>query len=80
MSEQQLQRNDDQDEPPLTLRQMLQSVLAAAFGVQNDRNRTRDFSHGKPCHFVALGLLFTLGFVLLLYAAVRLVLRFSGAD
>ncbi|MBV2131723.1 DUF2970 domain-containing protein [Pseudomonas sp. MAP12] len=79
MSEQQPQRNDDQDKPPLTLRQMLQSVLAAAFGVQSGKNRARDFSRGKPSHFILLGLLFTGIFVLLLYSVVRLVLQLSGA-
>ncbi|MNM75097.1 hypothetical protein D3C81_868700 [compost metagenome] len=78
MSEQQPQRNDDQDEPPLTLRQMLQSVLAAAFGVQSGKNRARDFSRGKPSHFILLGLLFTGVFILLLYSVVRLVLQLSG--
>ncbi|MOA06492.1 hypothetical protein D3C78_1261280 [compost metagenome] len=79
MSEQQPQRNDDQDESPLTFRQMLQSVLAAAFGVQSGKNRARDFSRGKPSHFILLGLLFTGIFVLLLYSVVRLVLQLSGA-
>ena len=30
--------------PPLTFWEMLQSVLAAAFGVQSGKNRARDFS------------------------------------
>lgn len=78
MSEQQPQRNDDQDESPLTFRQMLHSVLAAAFGVQSGKNRARDFSRGKPSHFILLGLLFTGVFILLLYSVVRLVLQLSG--
>ena len=36
------------DNQPPTFLQMLQSVLAAAFGVQSGKNRARDFSHGKP--------------------------------
>ncbi|CAD5376822.1 conserved hypothetical protein [Pseudomonas sp. OF001] len=70
---------DKQHERPLGLRQMLQSVLAAAFGVQSNRNRQRDFSRGKPSHFILLGLLFTLLFVLLLFGVVRLVLNLAGA-
>lgn len=70
---------DERPDQPLNLRQMLQSVLAAAFGVQSNRNRTRDFSRGKPSHFILLGLLFTGLFVLLLFGVVRLVLRLSGA-
>ena len=68
------------DTQPLTLRQMLQSVLAAALGVQSNKNRARDFTRGKPSHFIALGLLFTGLFVLLLFALVKLVLHLSGAS
>ena len=65
-------------EQPLGLREMLQSVLAAAFGVQSNKNRARDFSRGKPSHFILLGLLFTVVFVLVLFGVVSLVLRASG--
>lgn len=73
--------NDERkdDERPLTLWQMLQSVLAAAFGVQSSKHRARDFSRGKPSHFIILGVLFTLVFVLLLVATVKLVLHLAGA-
>ena len=63
---------------PPTFWQMLQSVLAAAFGVQSGKNRARDFSQGKPSHFIALGVLFTLGFVLTVFSVVKLVLYFAG--
>lgn len=68
----------DKDDAPLTLREMLQSVLAAAFGVQSGKNRTRDFSRGKPSHFILLGVLFTLLFALTLFALVKLVLHLAG--
>ncbi|MGA6097220.1 DUF2970 domain-containing protein [Stutzerimonas marianensis] len=66
--------NDEQPPKSLTLRQMLQSVLAGALGVQSAKNRMRDFSHGKPSHFILLGLGFTLLFVLVLLGVVKLVL------
>ena len=69
--------NDQPPQPP-TLWQMLQSVLAAAFGVQSGKNRARDFGHGKPSQFIALGLLFTLCFVLTVFGVVKLVLYFAG--
>ncbi|HYQ39964.1 MAG TPA: DUF2970 domain-containing protein [Pseudomonas sp.] len=78
MSEQQPQPSHTPGKQRLSWRQMLQSVLAAAFGVQSNRNRLRDFSHGKPSHFIVLGLLFTGLFVLLVYGVVRLVLGLSG--
>lgn len=70
--------NDDPQNRPPSFWQMLHSVLAAAFGVQSGKNRARDFTHGKPSHFIILGVGFTLAFVLLLYALVRLVLHLAG--
>ncbi len=69
--------NDDQDKP-LTLWEMLQSVLSAALGVQSGKNRSRDFSRGKPSHFIILGVLFTAVFVLVIFVVVKLVLHMAG--
>ena len=69
----------DPDNNPLSFWQVLLSVLAAAFGVQSGKNRQRDFSRGKPLHFVAIGLLATALFVLLLYGTVQLVIYFATA-
>ncbi|ARU88368.1 DUF2970 domain-containing protein [Pseudomonas sp. M30-35] len=69
---------DEQDDKPLTTWEMLHSVLAAAFGVQSGKNRSRDFSRGKPRQFIILGVLFTACFVLLIAGIVQLVLYFSG--
>ena len=69
---------DEPDDKPLKFREMLGSVLAAALGVQSGKNRTRDFSRGKPAHFIALGVAFTLGFVVLVLAVVKLVLSIAG--
>ncbi|MEO4049348.1 DUF2970 domain-containing protein [Pseudomonas sp. CAU 1711] len=69
---------DDDKDKPLTFREMLQSVLAAAFGVQSGKNRARDFGRGKPSHFILLGVLFTALFVLLLFGLVKLVLGLAG--
>ena len=62
-------------EPPLTFWQMLGSVFAAAFGVQSSKNRERDFSRGKPLHFILLGIGFTVLFVLTVALVVSVVLR-----
>ena len=56
--------DDPVDNKPPTFWQMLHSVMAAAFGVQSGKNRARDFTHGKPSHFVILGILFTAVFAL----------------
>jgi hypothetical protein len=66
----------DSPKPP-TFWQMLHSVMAAAFGVQSQKNRARDFTHGKPSHFVIMGILFTAAFALVLLGIVQLVLYFA---
>jgi hypothetical protein len=53
----------DKDQPPLSFKQMVHSVLAAALGVQSGKNRERDFTRGKPSHFILLGIAFTLVFM-----------------
>ena len=67
----------DNNKPP-TFWQMLHSVMAAAFGVQSGKNRARDFTHGKPSHFVILGILFTAVFALTLFGIVKLVVYLAG--
>jgi hypothetical protein len=66
------------DAPPPTLWQTVGSVAASFFGVQSRGNRQRDFSRGKPLHFIIIGLLMTVAFVLVLWAAVRFALHSAG--
>lgn len=68
---------EPEDSKPPTFWQMLHSVIAAAFGVQSDKNRERDFTHGKPIHFAVIGLTFTVFFAALLFGVVNLVLYFA---
>ncbi|AVU77228.1 DUF2970 domain-containing protein [Pseudomonas sp. Fig-3] len=70
--------DDPIDNKPPTLWQMVHSVLAAAFGVQSGKNRARDFTHGKPSHFVVLGIAFTVIFALTLFGIVKLVVHLAG--
>lgn len=65
------------DKPP-TLWQTIKSVAASFFGVQSSKNRERDFKHGKPMHFIAVGLAATIVFVLLVLLVVRMALRQAG--
>ncbi len=60
-----------------SLREVIGSVAAAFFGVQSSRRRRRDFTHGKPWHYVVVGLLMTAGVVMLFRAAVELALRYA---
>ena len=54
------------------------SVLASMFGVQSNRQREADFTHGKPSQFIIVGLVVTAVFVLLIWGVVTLVMRLSG--
>ncbi len=68
----------DEERKSLTLREMLQSTIAGALGVQSGKNRERDFNRGKPSHFIMLGLGFTVVFVLAILGVVKLVLYLAG--
>lgn len=54
--------------------QVVGSLLAAAFGVQSQKNRERDFSHGDPKRFVITGIVLTVLFMVVVLGIVRLVL------
>ena len=73
----QTQRPPD-ERPSMTLWQVIKSTLAAAFGVQTEAARQRDFTRGSPAVFIIAGLVFTAVFVVLLLVIVNVVL--SGAS
>lgn len=62
------------DKGKISFLSVLQSTVAAAFGVQADRNRQRDFNSGKPWIFIVAGIIFVVAFVLAVYTVVQLVL------
>ncbi len=62
----------------VSLLAVIKSVLAAFFGVQSTKNRERDFTHGKPWHYIVVGLLMTGIFLLLVWGLVALVLKLAG--
>lgn len=62
----------------VTVLQIIQSVLASFFGVQSRKNRERDFTHGKPSHFILAGLILTVAFILMIWGIVKLVLHIAG--
>ncbi|NLO79852.1 MAG: DUF2970 domain-containing protein [Xanthomonadaceae bacterium] len=61
-----------------TFWQVVLSILAAAFGVQSQQARIRDFTYGNPAAYIIGGIIFTVLFVLILVAIVRLALRAAG--
>ena len=67
-------KDGDRPSGRLSILQVAQSVLAASFGVQSERNRARDFSQGSARTFIIAGLIGTVLFILTVYTVVRLVL------
>jgi len=65
---------NEPSEDKLSWLQVFGSVFAAAFGVQSEKNRERDFSKGNIWVFAAAGIVFTAGFVLTVWLVVKLVL------
>ena len=52
---------------------VMQSTLAAAFGVQSQKRHERDFREGRASSFIIAGVVFTVLFVLILLAVANLV-------
>ena len=65
----------DPKETQTRLKNLLQSVLAAALGVQSNKNRERDFTEGNAGAFIIAGVLFTAVFVASVLVVVQLVLN-----
>ena len=57
-----------------TLKQVIQSVLAAAIGVQSNENRQRDFEHGSLSSYLVVGAIATVLFILTLVSIVSFIL------
>ena len=57
---------------------VLGSVLASMFGVQSNRNREKDFTHGKPSQYIIIGLIVTVVFMLTIWVVFSLVMKLAG--
>lgn len=66
--------NNQEDGQQLSFLQTMLSVIQASFGVQNSKNKQRDFEKGSIKGFVAAALIFTVLFVLTLVVVVNIVL------
>lgn len=62
-----------------SLMQVVGSVLAAAFGVQSEKNRQRDFAGGSAASYIIVGVIATILFVLTLYGLVKLIIGAASA-
>ena len=57
---------------------LVKSILAAAIGVQSDKNRHRDFEQGNPLAFIIGGFVFTFLFIATIATIVGFVLSSNG--
>lgn len=64
----------EDDQSQLSFKQTLVSVMRASFGVQNRKNKERDFQRGSPAAFFCAALIFTTVFVGALVTIVSVVL------
>ena len=56
------ENNAQQTQKP-GLGSLVKSILAAAIGVQTDKNREKDFTQGNPLAFIIGGFVFTALFI-----------------
>jgi hypothetical protein len=68
------QEKSPEKQESLPFWRMFLSVFQASFGVQNKKNKQRDFEKGSVKGFVAAALIFTVLFVMTLVIIVSLVL------
>ncbi|MBL4941721.1 MAG: DUF2970 domain-containing protein [Colwellia sp.] len=61
-------------ENKLTIKDIFKSVAAAFFGVQSNKNREKDFSHGKLSHFIIVAIISVIIFITVLVVGVNLVI------
>ncbi|MDB2319637.1 DUF2970 domain-containing protein [Porticoccaceae bacterium] len=52
---------------------LVKSILAAAIGVQTDKNREKDFTQGSPLAFIIGGFVFTALFIFTIAVIVGIV-------
>ena len=73
------ENSSDEAKQSMGFLSVIGSVFAAGLGVQNSKNRERDFKQGNFKVFVISGIVFTLLFIGVVYTIVQVVLESSGA-
>jgi hypothetical protein len=58
----------------MTILKTIKSVVAAFIGVQSDKNRVQDFSNGKASHFIIVGVIAVIAFIISLMLIVSAVI------
>jgi len=71
--------SDQNKESSQGLWEVIRSVFASFLGVQSGDQHERDFAKGKASHYIIIGLVFTVLFILALVGIVQIVMHFAGA-
>jgi hypothetical protein len=72
--------NEENKKSGITPLSFIASLFAGAFGVQSEKNRERDFEHGKFSHFIIGGIFFAIVFILVVIGIVQLVLKTAAVE
>jgi len=67
-----LKNNETKQQDDIPFWRVMLSVIQASIGVQNSKNKERDFTQGKLLPFIIAALLFTGCFILAVMLAVNL--------
>ena len=73
-----MEQGDNKTKQTPGLLSVFGSVAASMFGVQSNRKREEDFTHGKPSHYIIVGLIMTTVFILTIWGVVMLVMHLAG--
>lgn len=73
-----MKNESDSKNESMSFGALLLSVMSAFLGVQSNANRERDFSKGKLSHFIIIGLLLGLVFILVVVGVVSLVMKLAA--
>ena len=66
--------SENTDSKKIGLKGIIQSTLAAAFGVQSSKKRQEDFQHGSIWVYLIAGTIFTVIFIFAVLGVVQLAL------
>lgn len=68
---------DETKHPKVTVLTIVGSIFAGWVGVQSNKNRERDFTHGKASTFIFAGIIFVFLFIVFVIGVVQLVMHFA---
>lgn len=67
--------NHNKSEGKVSFLSMIQSVFAAIFGIQSDKNRQKDFKKGDASQFIVLGIVAVVAIMVTMAVVVNQVLE-----